>query len=69
MRSVTWQRKWHSRADLATTSEEKMQESITMESGEERMERKQGEMVLKAEEDVEGEEYPYTVDSRGCRTV
>ena len=54
---------------MATTSEEKMQESITMESGEERMERKQGEMVLKAEEDVEGEEYPYTVDSRGCRTV
>ena len=28
----TWQRKWHSLADLATTSEEKMQDTITIES-------------------------------------
>ena len=31
---ITWQRKWHSRADFETTREEKMQETITMESEE-----------------------------------
>ena len=31
-RWTTWQRKWHSLADLATTSEEKMQDTITIES-------------------------------------